>query len=550
MLLNLAIRNYALIEDLKVSFKEGLTAITGETGAGKSILLGGLSLVLGKRADRSSLRDQEVRCVIEATFDINKYNLESYFALHDLEYDPITIIRREIHPTGKSRAFINDSPVTLEVLTPLGKRLIDIHSQHQTLQLTEQDFQLKVLDAFAGNKEILEAYQLKLSQFKKNQKDLEMLLSSQRQFYKEHDYNSFLLNELREFELEEGLQERLEDEYNQLTNAENIIEFLSKGNQLLTDDQIGIVSLLQELNVVSSKLMGLGKKFEILKDRVSSVQIEVNDISEEMQSLQDEVVADPIKLEEVNQSLRQLYDLQRKHDTSSIEGLIEIKKELEVKLDTSEHLDSEINRLELNLKNLEDELTLLATKLTKQRRKAIPELKSKLEEFLNVLSLPNASFSLDLKTIEEFHKTGKDDLQFLFAANKGSEYLPIKKVASGGELSRIMLTIKAILASYSQLPTLIFDEIDSGVSGEISNKMGDIMLQMSQHMQVFTITHLPQVASKGDRHFKVFKTDEENRTKTQMKELSADERIVELAEMLGGKDLSDSALAHARQLLN
>lgn len=550
MLLELSIKNYALIEDLKVSFKEGLTAITGETGAGKSILLGGLSLVLGKRADRTSLRNADSKCVIEATFDLSKYQLQSYFKTHDLEYDTQTIIRREIHPSGKSRAFINDSPVTLEVLSPLGNKLIDIHSQHQTLQLTEQDFQLRVLDSFANNTALLNEYQEKLSIFKKKTDRLNELLDSQKKFYKERDYNSFLLNELDELALEVGLQTSLEEEQQQLANAEGIIENLSRGNQMLSDDSSGLLNLLQELNQITSKLSSIGAKYGELNDRISSVFIELRDISDEMLSLQENIVTDPEKLELVNQSLQKLYDLLRKHDTDSVQGLLEIKNDLRSRLETSEHLDTEIISKQEEVESLMTELQKLGSSLTTRRLDAIPQLTSKLEASLKTLSLPNASFKIELQQGDAFMKTGQDSLQLLFSANMGSEYLPIKKVASGGELSRIMLTIKAILASYSQLPTLVFDEIDSGVSGEISNRMGDIMSDMSRNMQVFVITHLPQVASKGDRQFKVFKTDENNRTKTQMKELNMDERIVELAEMLGGKELSDSALAHAKQLLN
>lgn len=550
MLLELSIKNYALIEDLKVSFKEGLTAITGETGAGKSILLGGLSLVLGKRADRTSLRNADSKCVIEATFDLSKYQLQSYFKTHDLEYDTQTIIRREIHPSGKSRAFINDSPVTLEVLSPLGNKLIDIHSQHQTLQLTEQDFQLRVLDSFANNTALLNEYQEKLSVFKKKTDRLNELLDSQKKFYKERDYNSFLLNELDELALEVGLQTSLEEEQQQLANAEGIIENLSRGNQMLSDDSSGLLNLLQELNQITSKLSSIGAKYGELNDRISSVFIELRDISDEMLSLQENIVTDPEKLELVNQSLQKLYDLLRKHDTDSVQGLLEIKNDLRSRLETSEHLDTEIISKQEEVESLMTELQKLGSSLTTRRLDAIPQLTSKLEASLKTLSLPNASFKIELQQGDAFMKTGQDSLQLLFSANMGSEYLPIKKVASGGELSRIMLTIKAILASYSQLPTLVFDEIDSGVSGEISNRMGDIMSDMSRNMQVFVITHLPQVASKGDRQFKVFKTDENNRTKTQMKELNMDERIVELAEMLGGKELSDSALAHAKQLLN
>lgn len=550
MLINLSIKNYALIDSLNVTFTSGFTTITGETGAGKSILLGGLSLVLGKRADMSSLKDKANRCIIEAVFDIKNYNLESFFDKFDLEYDPNTIIRREIHPSGKSRAFVNDSPLTLDILTQLGKQLIDIHSQHQTLQLTEHDYQLKMLDAFAGNTKLLDSYTRKLQTYKTSLKELDELTEFQKNANKEYDYNIFLLDELDAVFLEEGLQENLEETYQQLNNVELILENLSKGNHLLSDEHRGIISMLSELKQVSAKLSATGNTFEDLRKRIDSVFIELKDIAEEMQTLQESVEPDPAKLEEINNKLQVLYDLQRKHDVSSVSGLLEVKENLAAKVGATQNLEEEIEAKRNLLLKLKDDLDEDATLLTSRRTAAIPNIKEKLELSLHSLGLPNASFKIEIIPTEDYKSNGKDTLSFLFSANKGSDYNTLKKVASGGELSRIMLVIKSILAQYEQLPTLMFDEIDSGVSGEISNRMGDIMHNMSKYMQVFSITHLPQIASKGDHHFKVFKTDEDHSTHTQMRELLADERVFELAEMLGGKSLSDSALAHARELLN
>ena len=550
MLINLSIKNYALIDNLNVNFTRGFTTITGETGAGKSILLGGLSLVLGKRADLSSLKDKDGKCVIEAVFDIKNYNLQPFFNRHDLEYDSNTIIRREIHPSGKSRAFVNDSPITLDILTQLGKRLVDIHSQHQTLQLTEHDFQLKLIDAFADNTIILNAYANKLTKYKTTLQEFEELLEFQKNANKEHDYNTFLLNELDAIYLEEGLQDKLEDQFQQLNNVETVLENLSKGDQILRDEQIGILSLFQEFKSISVKLSRIGNKFTLLKERIDSIFIELKDVAEEMQILRESIEPDPGKLEEINTKLQLIYDLQRKHDASNISQLIEIKETLENKVSATQNLEGEIEHKKSLIEGLKKELDKDANLLTVRRKKVIPEIKKKLETSLSSLGLANATFKIEIVPAEEYKTNGTDTLIFLFSANKGSDYNTLKKVASGGELSRIMLVIKSILAGYEHLPTLMFDEIDSGVSGEISNRMGDIMHKMSRNMQVFSITHLPQIASKGDHHFKVFKTDKDDNTQTQMKELLEDERVFELAEMLGGKSLSDSALAHARELLN
>ncbi|PKA96612.1 DNA replication and repair protein RecN [Flavobacteriaceae bacterium MAR_2009_75] len=550
MLTNLSIKNYALIDNLNVSFESGFTCITGETGAGKSILLGGLALVLGKRADLSSLRDKETKCIIEAEFQIDKYGLKPFFKTNDLDYEAITIVRREIHPNGKSRAFINDTPVTLGVLTELGDNLIDVHSQHQTMRLTDTDFQLKVIDALADNRGILVDYKSRLIKFKRTSKELEDLIELQRATIKEHDYNSFLLQELEAAPLKIGIQEELEEQYEQLNNVENIIELLAGGHQLLSDEQAGVVNLLTELKQVANKLSAYGSQYVELNKRIESLFIEADDIANEFQYLQEATEADPQALEEINIKLQQLYDLQKKHGVQEVSELVEIKVDLAEKVDAAENIESDISKKEAEVENERKELLSLAKQLSERRSKVLPKLKRQLEESLKTLGMASATFNIGLHTVQEFKNNGSDELTFLFSANKGGSYGELKKVASGGELSRIMLTIKAILAKYENLPTMMFDEIDTGVSGEISNRMGEIMQAMSENMQVFSITHLPQVASKGNHHYKVFKVEEASVTRTKMKKLNADERIVELAEMLGGKDISDSAMAHARQLLN
>lgn len=550
MLVHLTIKNYALIDDLNVAFSEGFTCITGETGAGKSILLGGLSLVLGKRADLSSLRDKTEKCIIEAEFKIGNYNLKSFFEKNELDYEEHTIIRREIHPSGKSRAFINDSPVKLTILTELGDRLIDVHSQHQTLRLTDNDFQLKVIDALAENKDLLENYRSLYRDYGKIEKDLTLLIERQREEIKEHDYNLFLLKELEEAPLKEGIQEDLEEQYEELNNIENIMELLSQGFQLLNDEQVGISNLLAQLKQVSNKLSGFGGTYADLNQRIQSVVIEVDDIAAELQSFHENTEAKPQLLEDINDRLQRIYNLQKKHGVADVTELLAIKDQLGEKIGATEGLENDIAEKRKAMSVVKDALEDTSKAIRTKRQNVIPSLKEQLSKSLGALGMPSATFNIEVQQAKGFKANGKDDLTFLFSANKGTDFGELKKTASGGELSRIMLVIKAILAKYENLPTMMFDEIDTGVSGEISNSMGDIMQAMSKNMQVFSITHLPQVASKGNYHYKVFKIDEDAVTKTQMKKLDENERIIELAEMLGGKQLSDSAIAHAKQLLN
>ncbi len=550
MLTNLSIKNYALIDQLNVSFSNGFTVITGETGAGKSILLGGLSLVLGKRADLSSLRDKTIKCVIEAEFKIEKYNLNSFFDKQDLDYEDVTIIRREIQPSGKSRAFVNDTPVTLGVLSKLGERLIDVHSQHQTLQLGDNDFQLKVVDALADNSKILEKYTATLKQYQSITKELEELIVFKDNASKEQDYNSFLLKELESAPLKEGIIEELEQEYEQLNNVELIMEQLAAGNQLLNEEQIGVISALSQLKQVTTKLSSYSNKYSSLNERVQSVFIELDDIASELQDYIENTEANPKVLEEVSAKLQLLYDLQKKHSVLTIEELLAVKEDLDKKVSSSENIDSTIKEKEALLLKQEKALEELALSIRKRRQKVLPNLKKQLENSLSNLGMPSALFNIEVNAATSYKPSGKDDLTFLFSANKGGNYGELKKVASGGELSRIMLVIKAILAKYENLPTIMFDEIDTGVSGEISSQMGVIMKNMSADMQVFSITHLPQVASKGDQHYKVHKTEDKQETTTNLFVLSEEDRIIELAEMLGGKEHSNSAIAHAKELLS
>lgn len=550
MLTHLSIKNYALIEDLNVSFAEGFTTITGETGAGKSILLGGLSLVLGKRADLSSLKNKDEKCIIEASFDIERYALKPFFEHNDLDYENTSILRREILPSSKSRAFINDTPVTLDILSGLGERLVDVHSQHQTLRLTENDFQIKVIDALADNDANLKEYREKRDLYQIASKELEELLAYQSNADKELDYNSFLLQELEKAPLKTGIQEILEAEYEQLNNVETILEQLAQAHKLLNTEQLGILNSISELQQATQKLERFGSQFGELNARIQSIAIEITDIASDLELQQESVEANPQRLEEVNNQLQTLHNLYKKHHVDSVAALLEIQEGLAIKVDAAINIETKIKEKQKTVTESETALNAIALKISKNRNATIPKLKSLLQERLTSLGMASATFEIEISPSQNFKINGKDELSFLFSANKGSTYGELKKVASGGELSRIMLVIKSILATYVHLPTLVFDEIDTGVSGEISNKMGEIMQEMSATMQVFSITHLPQVASKGVRQYKVFKQEGVSSTTTHMKQLDTEERINELAEMLGGKSLSTSAIAHAKELLD
>lgn len=549
MLKSLRINNYALIDRLQVSFDEGFTTITGETGAGKSILLGGLSLILGKRADLNSLRDPSQKCVLEASFDVRGYDLAGFFEEEDLDYEDDTIVRREILPSGKSRAFINDTPVTLGVLSALGEQLVDIHSQHQTLKLTENDFQFRFIDAVADNSLLLEKFKKELQEYRAAGKRLEKLKSERQEAVREHDYNQFLLKELEEARLENGLLEELENTYEKLNNVELIKEQLGYGAQLLEADQYGLLSQLTDLKNAVNKLSGFGDAYKELAQRLESVFLELDDAGNEMRSLEADLEDDPQLLEETNTRLQQIYDLQKKHGVQEEEALIEIIHSLQEKVIATEGMDELIHETEMKVAQLRSNLEKIAVSIRERRNKVIPGLKKELEKALAPLGMPNARFEIKIVPVDEMRNNGRDHLEFLFSANKGGSFSELKKVASGGELSRIMLVIKSMLAHYMKLPTIMFDEIDTGVSGEVSNKMAAIMQKMSSTLQVFTITHLPQVAARGNRQFKVFKAEEAGQTVSSIKVLGEQERVEELAEMLGGKELSESALAHARELL-
>ena len=550
MLSELSIKNYALIDALEVQFASGFTSITGETGAGKSILLGGLALVLGKRVDFSNINDPNQKCIIEASFNIENFNLKPFFEEQDLDFERLTILRREILPSGKSRAFVNDTPVTLLVLTALRARLIDIHSQHQTLQVSDQKFQFQLMDAVANNESKLASYKSGLASYTKEKKRLEEIQLAQREASLQYDYNSHLYNELLEAKLLEDEQELLEEKLDKINNVEEIKQNLSEALQLTTDENIGIQNLLFSLEQKLAKIASYSGEYQELLDRISSVKIESDDIIGEIETAYESVDFNPTEAEQLNDRLQLIYNLQKKHYVNTISELLTIQSELFKKVNTVENAEQSLLDQETIVKGIANKLDAVALKISDARSKIILKLSKQLADILADLGMPHARFQIKNTLSENYYKNGKDSLEFLFSANKGGQYGELKKVASGGELSRVMLAIKKILSENSQLPTIIFDEIDSGVSGEISNKMAHIMSQMSQKMQVITITHLPQIAAKGNQHYKVFKEEVNNITTTNLKQLSEDERIVEIAEMLSGKNISDSALTHAKELLN
>jgi DNA repair protein RecN (Recombination protein N) len=550
MITALSIENFALIEKLNIDFSNGFSIITGETGAGKSILLGALGLVLGKRADLSSLKNTTEKCIVEANFAISKYNLQPFFEANDLDYEDDTIIRREILPSGKSRAFINDSPVNLQQLQELSVYLIDVHSQHQTLELSEEDFQFKIIDAIANNQSHLVAYQQILKQYKELKTTLDTTKENLSLILKEKDYNEFLFNELYTANLKSGELESLEQSFEALNNVEAIKENLDALLALANEDNFGLLKSLKEFKSILQKNSSFSQTYQSLLERTTSILIEFDDITKEVNRESELVYSDPEKLEAINQKLQLIYSLQKKHQVLSVEELITIQNDLENKVVSVTTLEETILKIENNISDLEVQLDKKATDINLSRSEAIPKLNEQLIAILNQLGMPNVRFKIEVTASSKYLANGKDNLQFLFSANKGTEFGLLKKVASSGEMSRIMLAVKAVLAQYSKLPTIIFDEIDTGVSGEIANKMGEIMREMSKTMQVFAITHLPQIAAKGSQHFKVFKTITNDTTVSELKLLTNDERIIEIAEMLSGKEISDSALNHAKALLN
>ena len=550
MLQSLSIKNYALIDDIKVDLEAGLTMITGQTGAGKSIILGALGLLLGSRAQLDAAKDSSKKCIIEGQFNISNYRLSAFFKKKDLDFDEHTIIRRELLPSGKSRAFVNDTPVTLGVLTALGEVLIDVHSQHETLHLGQGDFSFYILDALAQTRSELAQYQEKRNAWLTAKAALTALLDGQAAALKELDYNAFLLEELNEVSLDQIDELSIDQELATLSNVEQLEQGLGEAYGLLSEPENGIGDKIRALNQKLNPLARISPTFQALEQRTQSLQIELDDIQQEIYESVDSLENDPARLQQLEQLSQKLYDLKRKHAVLEIAELIEIKTALAQKVQMATDNDALIEQAEQALKKAADQLDQVATKLHKSRMAKIPLIQDGIVAVLQQLEIPDAQFLFSLTASKEYNVYGKSNLEVLFSANKGIAPNPLKKAASGGELSRVMLAIKSLLAKNISLPTLIFDEIDTGVSGSIANKMGDLMHQMGRSMQVVCITHLPQVAARGDVQFKVYKEVNNEVTATKISRLNQEERIAEIAQMLGGQGLSQSAINHAKELLN
>ncbi len=549
MLKHLSVQNYALIDKLEVELTDGLTIITGETGAGKSILLGALGLIAGSRADTQSLQDKTKKCIIEAAFSIKEYNLKDFFKDNELDYEAISTIRREINPEGKSRAFINDTPVTLNQLKELGERLIDIHSQHQTLSLNGADFQLSVVDAFAKHEDILTEYKSEFKNYKSLEKQLNELIERESQAKKDLDYFQFQFNELEDTNLKVGEQVEMEQELETLNNAEDIKLNLSKAAFSLAGGEQNLLSSFNEIKAILNSLSKFKPEIAELNTRINSAYIELKDISNELESLEQEIVYDPKRIELLNEKLDAIYRLQQKHQVKTIDELIAIKDELSNKLLDFSSLETEIQKTKSALEQSTKTLTEKSKSLSDNRKKVIPKIEKEIANLLSALSMPNAQLKINQTALEAFGTTGIDKISFLFSANKGSDFKELNKVASGGELSRLMLSIKSLIAQLTALPTIIFDEIDTGVSGDVADKVGSIMNTMSDKMQVITITHLPQIASKGASHLFVYKEDKNNKTYSNIKKLNNEERIQEIAKMLSTGSPTAAAISNAKELL-
>ncbi len=551
MLKSLSIQNYALISQLEVDFTGGFSVLTGETGAGKSIILGALSLILGQRADAKSIKEGENRCLIEGVFDISSYHLQSFFEENDLEYDAThCILRRELLASGKSRAFINDTPVGLNELKVLGSQLIDIHSQHQNLMLADGSFQMQVLDVLADNRNLKKEYQDIFRQYTACQKQLNTLQEDASRKTEEEDYLKFQYNQLVEANLKENEQAELESELETLSHLEDIKTGLFKIEQNLSGDEQGVVSMLKEaLNVITSLNKVYPESLE-MASRLESSYLEIKDLADEISKKQEHLELDPERLQYVNERLDLLYSLQKKHKLESCEALIELRDNIGLQLQEINNFEEQIATLEKTMQSLYEQVIKLGGTLTQSRKKAAGDFESKLVEKVSLLGMPNMKFECELTSKSHPDQNGLDYVNFLFSANKNATPKPVAETASGGEISRLMLGIKSLIAGAMALPTIIFDEIDTGVSGEIADKMGDIMRELGSQMQVITITHLPQIAAKGTSHYFVYKQDIGKTTETNIRRLNQDERVKEIAQMLSGSELTVAAIEHAKSLMN
>ena len=550
MLRLLSITNYAIIDSIRVEFCDGVNIITGETGAGKSLLLGALALLLGERADSKVLYDTTKKCVLEAEFD-SIPDTKELFEQHQLDFEPITIIRREIAVGGKSRAFVNDTPVNLAVLKTLGEKLVNMHSQHETLDLLAAGFQIEVIDTIAQNKPLLQEYKTLFAQYRNDKLRLENLITTANKAKAEWDYLQFQITELREANLEAEEQPTLEAEQQTLENVETIKRAVLAVQQLLADSDRASLNLLQEAQSQLKSVKNIHTAISTLDTRLASVIVELKDIAAEFEDIQDSTAIDPERLEVIQQRLTTIYRLQKKHSVNTTEALLTTQHEIELKIQAIDHSADEIEALQKQLNISEAALHQKATKLHERRTKVLPAFEKGVETTLRQVGMPNAIFKTELSILkaEALNETGCTVLRFLFSANKGYSPQEIKEVASGGELSRLMLSIKSQVATIDSLPTLVFDEIDSGISGEVALQVGEIMKQMSEGHQLICITHLPQIARIAHKHFYIYKETDKHKTHTHIKTLKGQERIKEIAKMLSGEKLSDAALANAKELV-
>ena len=550
MLTKIFIKNFTLIDKVELDLLSGFTTVTGDTGSGKSILLNALSLVIGKRGSQNLLKNPDIKCVIEAEFNLSNYNIKKFFDDNNLDYFNQTIIRREILPNGKSRSFVNDTPVNLDVLKKIGESLIDIHTQHQSLFNSNNSFFFNLIDSLAEQQKIVINFNYELNKYKELQIQLEKLKRLNTSLNNDSDYFSFLFNELEDANLVPGEQDDLESKLKLYKNSEQIKSYNSQIEHILYSSDGSLEEKVFSLNSILNDLSKITNQYDPLKNRLNSILIELNDIQSDLNNSNFDFSDNSFEIKNIEDRINLIYSLQKKHNLSSVEDLIEKKKKLKNKLDDSSNLEADIKDFELQIETKKSFLEELSKKISVSRKKILPLLKSDLESLLGNLGMKNSSFNFILSKSKEFNRFGFDDIEVLFSANKGITHSPLFKIASGGELSRILLSIKYIMSKNLSLPTMIFDEIDTGVSGEMSNAMANMMLKMSDKMQIVAITHLPQVAAKGTQQLKVYKTNYLNTTNTDVKLLSSGERVDEIAKMLSGDEISDSALNHAKELLN
>ena len=550
MITKVFIKNFALIDSIEIDLSDGFSSMTGDTGSGKSILLSALSLIKGKRADHSMLKDKNSKCIVEVDFNLNNFDLAHIFEENNLDYQSNSIFRREILSNGKSRSFINDTPTNLETLKLIGDKILDIHTQNESLILSKDDFFFSLIDNLCEQKNIVKNFSENLVLYKEKKVELDKLTRLNKSFKDDYDYNNFLLEELNDAKLDVEEYRSLEEKFKILRNSKEILNSLSELNNLIHHDDNSIENHLRTCNRILGEISKFSENFNQTKERVQSVIIELEDIKSDLSKSSFEFDDSQSSISKIQDRLDKLYSLEKKHSVNSIQELIQIKVNLEKKLQTNEDVLIDIENVKSEILKKESLLNELSKKITSSRKKVIPLLKLKLEQILSTLGMKKASFQFIIEETQDYNYFGKNSINVLFSANKGIEFMPIFKVVSGGELSRILLSIKSILSEHLKLPTMIFDEIDTGISGEMSNAMANLMLKMSKTMQIISITHLPQIASKANHQYNIYKKENLNITQTKIKKLNNDERVEEIAKMLSGEKITPSALTHAKELLN